>query len=106
MRRTALAQRALRRMSPNAERALLPTSRGKDDERALVPIALICVSEYSEASRPTFFRSAARGLHVPTTLTPEPTKHEPARPAGQRTAASRLLRRVRRARSRISAVTR
>src|SRR5438105_4142309 len=24
----------------------------------------------------TFFRSAARGLHVPATLTPEPTKHE------------------------------
>src|ERR1041385_5444828 len=26
--------------------------------------------------RPTFFRSAARGLHVPTKLTPEPTKRE------------------------------
>ena len=26
--------------------------------------------------RPTFFRSAARGLQVPATLTPEPTKHE------------------------------
>ena len=24
----------------------------------------------------TFFRSAARGLHVPTRLTPESTKHE------------------------------
>ena len=24
----------------------------------------------------TFFRSAARGLHVPATLTPEPAKHE------------------------------
>ena len=32
---------ALDRMSPNAERALLPTSRGNDDERALVPMALI-----------------------------------------------------------------
>ena len=26
--------------------------------------------------RPTFFRSAARGLHVPDKLTPEPAKHE------------------------------
>src|SRR5262245_39549120 len=34
----------------------------------------------------TFFRSAARGLHVPTKLTAEPTKREPARPAGQGTA--------------------
>ena len=34
---------ALDRMSPSAERALLPTSRGKDDERALVPTALISV---------------------------------------------------------------
>ena len=25
---------------------------------------------------PTFFRSAARGLQVPATLTPEPAKHE------------------------------
>ena len=41
------------RMSPSAERALLPTSRGNNDERALVPTALICVSEHSEASRPT-----------------------------------------------------
>jgi hypothetical protein len=32
--------------------------------------------QHSEPSRPTFFRSAARGLHVPTTLTREPTKHE------------------------------
>jgi hypothetical protein len=53
-------------MSLSAERALLPTSRGKDDERALVPTALICVSEYSEASRPTALRfsrarSSARG---------------------------------------------
>src|SRR5437588_12321863 len=34
-------------------------------KRTLVPTALICVSEHSEASRPTFFRSAARGLHGP-----------------------------------------
>jgi hypothetical protein len=37
----ALVQSALGRMSPSAERALLPTSRGKDDECALVPTALL-----------------------------------------------------------------
>ena len=41
------------RMSPSEERALLPTSRGKDDERALSPTALIYASAHSEASRPT-----------------------------------------------------
>jgi len=51
---------ALDRMSPNAERALLPTSRGKDDGRALAPTALICMIEHSEASRPTFCRSPVR----------------------------------------------
>src|SRR5689334_10173615 len=69
-------QDASDRMSRSAERALLPTSRGKDDERPLAPTALIRVSERSEASRPTFFRSAARGPHVPARLTPEPAKHE------------------------------
>ncbi len=38
-------------------------------------------AEAREASgpcvRPTFFRSADRGLHEPAELTPEPTKHEP-----------------------------
>ena len=29
------------------------------------------------SDRPTFFRSAARGLRVPAALTPETTKHEP-----------------------------
>src|ERR1051326_3636094 len=63
-------------MSPSAERVLLPTSLGDDDERALLPTAPIFISEHSEASRPTFFRSAARGLHVPAKLTPEPAKRE------------------------------
>jgi hypothetical protein len=31
---------------------------------------------------PNFFRSAARGLHVPTGLTPEPTERRAARAAG------------------------
>src|ERR1051325_1756085 len=43
---------------PSEERALLPTSRGKDDERALSPTALIYASAHSEASRPTVFHSA------------------------------------------------
>jgi hypothetical protein len=30
--------------------------------------------------RPTFFRSAARGLHVPAKLTPEPAEHEGLQP--------------------------
>ena len=32
--------------------------------------------EHESAVGPTFVRSAARGLHVPARLTPEPTKHE------------------------------
>jgi len=65
MRRTALMQRTPDRMSPSEERALLPTSRGKDDERALSPTALIYASAHSEASRPTFFHSAATCPHEP-----------------------------------------
>ena len=42
---------------------------------------------------PTFFRSGARGLHVPTRLTREGAKHEAEAP-GQRTSACRLLARV------------
>src|SRR5205085_9777601 len=60
-----LRKGALDRMSPSAERALLPTSRGKDDGRALAPTALICVSEHSEASRPTDCRSPAACLRFP-----------------------------------------
>src|ERR1041385_2236641 len=37
-----------RRLSPGAERALLPTSRAKDGERALVPMALLYVYQHSE----------------------------------------------------------
>jgi hypothetical protein len=44
--------------------------------------------------RPTFFRSAARGLHGPAKLTPEPHEARGAEAPDQRTAASRLLRRV------------
>jgi hypothetical protein len=40
-------------MSPRAERALLPTSRGKGDECTLVPMTVLYVYEHSEASRPT-----------------------------------------------------
>ena len=41
-----------------------------------MPTALFVVSEHSEASRPTFFHSAATCLHVLAKLTPEPAKHE------------------------------
>src|ERR1041385_2482805 len=47
------------------------------------------------ADRLTFFRSAARGLHVPADLTREPHEARGAEAPGQQTAASRLLRRVR-----------
>src|SRR5262249_45251130 len=43
---------------------------------------------------PTFFRLAARGLHVTANLTREPTEARGVEAPGQRTAASRLLRRV------------
>src|SRR5438270_381529 len=49
-------------------------------KRALAPTALICVSEHSEASRPTFFHSAATCLHVPARLARDPTKHEGRKP--------------------------
>jgi hypothetical protein len=65
-RRAALTQRTLRRMSPSAERALLPTSHGKEDEWALMLKALISIPEHSEASRPTFCRSPDACLPVPT----------------------------------------
>src|SRR5438105_12892792 len=52
-------------MSPSAAGPLVPTTRGKDDDRALVPTARVLGFEHSERSRPTFFRSAARGLHAP-----------------------------------------
>ncbi len=38
--------------------------------------------------RPTFFRSAARSLHVPARLTPEPARHEARGAPDQRTAGS------------------
>jgi hypothetical protein len=44
--------------------------------------------------RPSFFRSAARGLHVRANLTREIYETRGAEAPGQRTAASRLLRRV------------
>src|SRR5437016_14607123 len=63
-------------MSPSAAGPLVPTTRGKDDDRALVPMARVLGFEHSERSRPTCFRSAARGLHVPAILTPECAKGE------------------------------
>src|SRR5437016_6700131 len=63
-------------MYPSAAGPLVPTTRGKDDDRALVPTARVLAFEHSERSRPTFFRSAARGLHVPAKLPPDLTKRE------------------------------
>src|SRR5438067_564923 len=56
---------ALHRMSSSAEGALLPTSRGKDDERALMPAALICGFEHSERSRPTDWELTRRPALAP-----------------------------------------
>jgi hypothetical protein len=48
---------------PSAERPLMPTSRGKDDERALVPTALICIFR-TFGGKPPNVLSLSR--HVPT----------------------------------------
>jgi len=56
------------RMSPSAERALLPTSRGNNDERALVPTALLispdirrlAAQRSSAEPRAAFSHAAAR----------------------------------------------
>src|ERR1051325_9788694 len=52
---------ALDRMSPSAERALLPASRGEDDERAPVPTALLIYPNIRSvaAQRTTNHRRAA-----------------------------------------------
>src|SRR5436853_5940939 len=39
-------------------------------------VDMLAVRGASDSDRLTFFRSAARGLHVPTRLAREPTKHE------------------------------
>ena len=83
---------ALDRMSPSAERALLPTSGGNDDERALVPMALICVSEHSEANRPTFCRSPVRVPFGSYSATQRVALKRGAEAPGQRTARGRLQR--------------
>src|SRR5205085_876459 len=50
---------------PSAESALLPTSRGEDDEACARAGCAAYLSKDSEASRPTFFHSAATCLHSP-----------------------------------------
>src|ERR1041385_1995313 len=74
--RAPLVPRCTPPHEPSAERALLPTSRGKECKRALMPTALILFFAHSKASRPTLFRSAARGPHAPAELTRVPTQRE------------------------------
>ena len=69
------------RMSPSAERALLPTSRGNNDERTLVPTALLISPDirrlaaqriYAEPRSGSTFqqRDAQRGAEAPGQQTP------------------------------------
>jgi hypothetical protein len=81
---------ALHRMYPTTERALLPTRRGEDDECALVPTALICLFEHSEASRPTDDHSAARALQhaAARRAASRETRRGSAGPANERASAA------------------
>src|SRR5437660_11097094 len=81
-------------MSPSAERALLPTSRGNNDERALVPTALLISPDIRRLAAQRSFAQP----HAAFTLRQRDAKRRAKRGAeapGQRTAACRLLRRVR-----------
>ena len=57
------------RSSPSSRKGLIATEKTKK-QSASERTAL------DNRFHRTFFRSAARGLHAPTTLTAEPTKHE------------------------------
>src|SRR5205085_9315903 len=54
------------RMSPSAERALLPTSRGNNNERALVPTALLISPDIRRLAAQRSFAQPTACLHVPT----------------------------------------
>ena len=60
--RAALVQRILDRMRPSAERALLPTGRGKDDERPLVPKALLIYPDIRSMATQRSFTQPPRAL--------------------------------------------
>ena len=73
------------RSSPSGRKGLIATEKTKKQSAKKR-------SALDNRFHRTFFRSAARGLHVPTKLTREGAEHEARKRRGQRTAASRLLR--------------
>src|SRR5438105_1641585 len=78
---------ATRRMNPSAAGPLVPTTHGKDDDRALMPTARVLGFEHSERSRPTDCRSPDACLPFPQ---PDATRRAEARrrrrPASERHA--------------------
>src|SRR5262249_11726999 len=85
---------ALHGMSPSAEGSLLPTSRDKDDKRALVPTALIAPPNIRRLATQQLCRSAAHGLSCAAARRKASRENEARKRRAKRTAVCRLRRRV------------
>ena len=81
---------ALDRMSPSAERALLPTSRGNNDERALVPTALLISPKIRRlAAQRSFAQAQAASTYQPNwRLNLQSARRGSAGPANGRVSAA------------------